>query len=278
MGRELQVILGVQVWQRISEIQLLVHNEGLRRYVQKIITEDFYAVAQRSPRRHSTGPIKTNKSGGVPAGLGSRLHCGLRSGWEWWRWGAGQTSRSKKFCVWPLLPGFGPCASERTTVRQVSGLLWCTTAWKWQENQKNWNTNLEATKGQEKVSSRCQTTPLGQEDDCGGRSNPKRTLRRNETILGFLRLPQSWKGRVEGEGGVDAKNPRLNQTSVESQSFKSTAPLIYRLGGPFWVTSCLYLLASCWYKARLPVAAPDNITKPNAHIYCVWMQELYKSH
>lgn len=134
MGRELQVILGVQVWQRISEIQLLVHNEGLRRYVQKITTEDFYAVDQRSPRRHSTGPItNTNKSGGVPAGLGSRLHCVLRSGWEWWRWGAGQTSRSKKFCLWPLLLDFGPCASsKRTTVQQVSGLLWCPTAWKWQ--------------------------------------------------------------------------------------------------------------------------------------------------
>lgn len=112
------------------------------------------------------------------------------------------------------------------------------------KTKKNWNTNLEATKGQEKVSSRCQTTPLGQEDDCGGRSNPKRTLRRNETILGFFKAASILEREsVCVGGGVDAKNPRLNQTSVESQSFKSTAPLIYRLGGLFRVTSCLYLLA-----------------------------------
>lgn len=36
------------------------------------------------------------------------------------------------------------------------------------KNKKNWNTKLEATKGQEKVSSRCHVTPPGQEDDCGG--------------------------------------------------------------------------------------------------------------
>lgn len=66
--------------------------------------------------------------------------------------------------------------------------------------KKNWNTKLEATKGQEKVSSRCQTTPLGQEDDCGGRSNPKRTLKRNETILGFFNAA-SVLGREGRRGG-----------------------------------------------------------------------------
>lgn len=79
-----------------------------------------------------------------------------------------------------------------------------------------WNTKLEARKGQEKVSSQCQMTPLGQDDDCGGRSNPKRTIKRNETIVGFFNAA-SILGVGWGAGGLHAKNPIRSQTSVESQ-------------------------------------------------------------
>ena len=124
MGRELQVILGVQAWQCMTEIQLLVHNVTLR---------DIYSKNNNNRGLwplYLTGSLtNTQGVGAVPAGLESRSHCELPSSSEWWRWGAALTSRSRKFCVWPLLPHFDPCASMRTTIRQVSSLLLCVCVW-----------------------------------------------------------------------------------------------------------------------------------------------------
>lgn len=86
-----------------------------------------------------------------------------------------------------------------------------------------------------------QMTPLGQEDDCGGRANPKGTLKRNETIVGFFNAA-SVLGRGGGwlGEGLESKT-QSNQRGIltdpaATASFKSTAPLIYRLGGLFRVT------------------------------------------
>lgn len=64
----------------MSEIQLLVHNVTLRRYMRKGIG-DFHAVDQRSLQLYLTGPLtNTQTVGAVPAGLESRSHCVLPSG------------------------------------------------------------------------------------------------------------------------------------------------------------------------------------------------------
>lgn len=162
MGREFQVILGVKVWQCMSEIQLLGPNVTLRRYIKEG-RGDFHAVDQRSLQLYLGGPLtNTQTVGAVPAGQESRSHCVPLPGSEWWRWGAALTSRSKTFCVWTLLLYFGPCASMRTTIQQVSTWLWCgggggrASLLFGNGKKRNWNMELlEATKGREKVSIHC---------------------------------------------------------------------------------------------------------------------------